>query len=125
MEVDSRIYDHYMELLTSSVPKSLGEFILSEALLFSSTGAGATLGLTGQRPPSLAYVTHFWRLDQDNGLPNAVDLDDYQTITLLESRTMIESGTTGLRTWLASFILAQYLILNPGANVPSETRRHC
>ncbi|KAJ7361192.1 hypothetical protein DFH08DRAFT_367655 [Mycena albidolilacea] len=95
MEVDSRIYDHYMELLTSS------------------TGAGATPGLTGQRPPSQAYVTHFWRLDQENGLPNAVDLDDYQTTTLLESRTMIESGTTGLRTWLASFILAQYLILNP------------
>ena len=36
---------------------------------------------------------------------------EYSTATLLESR----SGTTGLRTWLASFPLAQYLIQNPGA----------
>jgi len=30
-------------------------------------------------------------------------------ITLLESGTTIENGTTGLRTWSASFVLAQYL----------------
>ncbi|THH12287.1 hypothetical protein EW146_g7761 [Bondarzewia mesenterica] len=34
--------------------------------------------------------------------------------TLLESRMTIESGTTGLRTWRASFVLAKYLILHPG-----------
>jgi len=38
----------------------------------------------------------------------------YEKITLLESRTTIESGTTGLRTWLASFVLAQYLNSHPG-----------
>ncbi|KAF8973487.1 hypothetical protein BDZ97DRAFT_1911974 [Flammula alnicola] len=42
-----------------------------------------------------------------------VDIKDYYTATLLESRTTIESGTTGLRTWLASFVLSQYLILHP------------
>ncbi|KAF7347386.1 Protein-lysine N-methyltransferase EFM3 [Mycena venus] len=92
IEVDSRIYELYLELLNAS------------------TGPG----LIGQAPPSQSYVTHFWSLDsKNNGIPNSVDLDEYQTTTLLESRTMIESGTTGLRTWLASFILAQYLILNP------------
>ncbi|KAJ7216779.1 hypothetical protein B0H12DRAFT_1241806 [Mycena haematopus] len=97
MEIDSRIYELYLELL------------------HSSTGTGAVPGLTGLRPPSQAYITHFWRPDMGDGFPKStcVDLDEYQTTTLLESRTMIESGTTGLRTWLASFILAQYLILNP------------
>lgn len=42
-------------------------------------------------------------------------MHDYSSATLLESRTTIEGGTTGLRTWTASFPLAQYLIQNPGA----------
>jgi hypothetical protein len=41
----------------------------------------------------------------------------YFTATLLESRTTIENGTTGLRTWLASFPLAEYLIQNPGVHL--------
>ncbi|KAJ7606813.1 hypothetical protein FB45DRAFT_1068225 [Roridomyces roridus] len=77
-EVDSRIYDHYLELLNIDGPS-----------------------LTGSNPPSQSYVTHFWKP------PGA---ESYQSTTLLESRTMIEGGTTGLRTWLASLILAQYLI---------------
>lgn len=36
----------------------------------------------------------------------------------MESRTTIERGTTGLRTWLASFVLAHYLTLNPGIYTP-------
>ncbi|KAF7337698.1 Protein-lysine N-methyltransferase EFM3 [Mycena sanguinolenta] len=104
-EVDSRIYDVYLELL------------------HSSTGPEAVPGLTGRRPPSQAYITHFWRQD---GLAKStlVDLDEYQTTTILESRTMIESGTTGLRTWLASLILAQYLILNPGADFSSSVKEY-
>jgi hypothetical protein len=43
-----------------------------------------------------------------------IDISDYQRTTLLESRTTIERGTTGLRTWLASHVLAQYLVHNPG-----------
>ena len=38
---------------------------------------------------------------------------EYHSVTLFESRTTIESGTTGLRTWRASFVLAQFLIQNP------------
>ena len=38
----------------------------------------------------------------------------YASATLLESRTTIEAGTTGLRTWSASLVLAEYLITNPG-----------
>ncbi|KAJ7940485.1 hypothetical protein B0H13DRAFT_14257 [Mycena leptocephala] len=97
VEVDSRIYELYLELLPSSAPNPLGP--------------GAVVGLT---PPTESYITHFWRpSDKSTMLPNSVDLGEYQTTTLFESRKMIESGTTGLRTWLASLILAQYLILNP------------
>lgn len=35
-------------------------------------------------------------------------------MTFLESRTTVESGTTALRTWLASQVLAQYLTMHPG-----------
>ena len=38
---------------------------------------------------------------------------EHHSVTLFESRTTIESGTTGLRTWRASFVLAQFLIQNP------------
>src|SRR5258705_13973810 len=70
---------------------------------------------SGIMAPSPSYVTYFW-------LPNGrfdpkteeAKLHDYFTATLLESRTTLQSGTTGLRTWLASFPLAQYLIQNPG-----------
>ncbi|KAJ7665208.1 hypothetical protein DFH06DRAFT_309176 [Mycena polygramma] len=95
MEIDSRIYEIYLELLNSSAP------------------LGAVPGLIGQRPPSQSYITHFWRSGKNDVLPSSVNLDEYQTTTLLESRTMIESGTTGLRTWIASLILAQHLNANP------------
>ncbi|KAJ7757469.1 hypothetical protein B0H16DRAFT_665219 [Mycena metata] len=94
-EVDSRIYELYsQELLTSSSTPSLRP---------------GNAELTAQSPPAESYITHFWR----PGGSTSVDIGEWQTTTLLESRTLIESGTTGLRTWLASLILAQYLILNP------------
>lgn len=34
--------------------------------------------------------------------------------TLLESHTLIEAGTTGLRTWNASFKFADWLVSNSG-----------
>ncbi|KAF8203787.1 hypothetical protein BJ912DRAFT_212677 [Pholiota molesta] len=70
-------------------------------------------------PPAPSYITHFWCMpEHTSGLlassrMDAVDTAHHHTATLLESRTVIESGTTGLRTWLASFVLAQYLILHP------------
>lgn len=66
-------------------------------------------------PPSQSYITHFW--DFRTSLPSSLNSSSstgMHSATLLESRTTIESGTTGLRTWMASFALAQYLILRPG-----------
>lgn len=71
-------------------------------------------------PPAQSYVTHFWYMPEHtselfaSSKADTVDTVHQHTATLLESRTVIESGTTGLRTWLASFVLAQYLILHPG-----------
>ena len=62
------------------------------------------------KPPSQSYITHYWNYQPTN----SDNVSSYLTATLLESRTTIESGTTGLRTWLASFVLSQYLILHPG-----------
>jgi hypothetical protein len=69
---------------------------------------------SGVMPPSPSYVTYFWLPDESASLNVKKEAHDHFTATLLESRTMIESGTTGLRTWLASFHLARYLIQNPG-----------
>ena len=44
----------------------------------------------------------------------------YASATLLESRTTIEAGTTGLRTWSASLVLGQYLLAHPGSFHPGH-----
>ncbi|CAK5280722.1 unnamed protein product [Mycena citricolor] len=79
LEIDSRIYSHYLGLLNASDLVS--------------------------GPPAESYITYIWQPPGDE--------DSYETTTLRESRTLIESGTTGLRTWLASFVLAQYLVAHP------------
>ncbi|EKM61411.1 uncharacterized protein PHACADRAFT_168858 [Phanerochaete carnosa HHB-10118-sp] len=56
-------------------------------------------------PPLPSYFTYFWR---QGGGP------DFESATLLESRTTIESGTTGLKTWGASLVLAQFLTVYSG-----------
>jgi hypothetical protein len=60
-------------------------------------------------PPSPSYVTHYWK-------PFSGDLEvrQIQRTTLLESRTLIEQGTTGMRTWPASLFLARFLVSEPG-----------
>jgi hypothetical protein len=52
---------------------------------------------------------------------DAIPATEYHSVTLFESRTTIESGTTGLRTWRASFVLAQFLIQNPSTTVTCAT----
>ncbi|KAK0465492.1 uncharacterized protein EV420DRAFT_1760162 [Desarmillaria tabescens] len=82
--------------------------ILTET--FTST---SLRGISVPLPPSPSYVTYYWRLDAplpSNKTP--ASLECFRT-TLLESGSMIESGTTGLRTWLASLHLADYIISNP------------
>lgn len=54
--------------------------------------------LRGPPPPS--YITYFY------------SSNPRKSITLMESRTTIEAGTTGLRTWDASFLLADWLLEN-------------
>lgn len=58
-------------------------------------------------PPAPSYVT-YWA----NG----------RRITLLESRMLTEAGTTGLRTWHASFVLADWLLANPGTVAQDRAR---
>ena len=69
------------------------------------------------QPPVDSYVTYFWRplpYQPPKSSLSAVDFSEYRTATLLESRRLIESGTTGLRTWGASLVLAHYLSENSG-----------
>jgi hypothetical protein len=63
-------------------------------------------------PPPPSFVTHYWRPAPQSGPPGAIPSTENHSVTLFESRTTIESGTTGLRTWRASFVLAQFLIQN-------------
>lgn len=65
---------------------------------------------SSETPPD-SFITHYCRLPDT--YVNPIEEDCYETITLLESRTTIEAGTTGLRTWRASLVLAQYLIQHP------------
>ncbi|KII93969.1 hypothetical protein PLICRDRAFT_49966 [Plicaturopsis crispa FD-325 SS-3] len=87
VEIDSRIYDHYVSLLPS----------LS----------------AGGLPPPPCYATHFWKIRDTPDAHGAVNLSNWNTTTLLESRTTIENGTTGLRTWGAGLVLSHYIISHP------------
>ncbi|KAI0049273.1 hypothetical protein FA95DRAFT_1538540 [Auriscalpium vulgare] len=89
-EVDERLYERQISLL--SVTRR-------------------TQDLAGSSPPPPSYVTHFWE-NRSQGAP-LEGLAEYGSVTLFESQTTIESGTTGLRTWRASFVLAQFLIDHP------------
>ncbi|KAF5392400.1 hypothetical protein D9757_002298 [Collybiopsis confluens] len=107
-EIDSRILDHYLSIFPSPAPvpgTSLGLATLRDQLC----DRGLPLGET----PSKSFVTHFWEPCLSNENSDMVELDNYQSFTLEESRTMIESGTTGLRTWFTSNVLAGHLIRNP------------
>ncbi|KAK0505763.1 hypothetical protein EDD18DRAFT_5009 [Armillaria luteobubalina] len=70
-------------------------------------------GISVPAPPSPSYITYYWRLDVPaHGNKTSAPIEYFRT-TLLESGTMIESGTTGFRTWLASLHLANYIISHP------------
>ncbi|KAG1757061.1 hypothetical protein EDB19DRAFT_1655580 [Suillus lakei] len=82
-EIDTRIYGRYLSLISGLIDPS--------------------------SPPPDSYMTYYWKPSSPLGSANR---NGHESITLLESRTTIESGTTGLRTWSASFVLASYLIAN-------------
>ena len=68
--------------------------------------------MIGAKPPSETYVTYLWK-SPDVQSPSICP--GIASVTLLESRTLIERGTTGLTTWTASISLAEFLIKHPGA----------
>ena len=87
IEIDTRVYENLMELI-QSVPSSQL--------------------LTGDlAPPSPSYLTYYLQLCPET--PNMI-----HRVTLLESRTTIEQGTTGLKTWPAAHALAEWLGKHPG-----------
>ncbi|PPQ79867.1 hypothetical protein CVT25_002923 [Psilocybe cyanescens] len=109
-EIDAQIYTHYVSLMPPSGPATGSSNPSTRSQICGR-------GLPGRATPAQSYITHFWdprNLSLDPAIRNnTVDVTHYQTTTLLESRTMIENGTTGLRTWMASFVLSQYIILHP------------
>ncbi|KAL5495056.1 hypothetical protein ACEPAI_518 [Sanghuangporus weigelae] len=89
-EVQEEIYSRYLALLDHSPTE--------------------VISVVQAPPPS--YVTYIWR-DTPTGSAGAkpeLSIEKCRKCTLFEARTIIESGTTGLRTWIASFVLADYLI---------------
>ncbi|KAF8625666.1 hypothetical protein AX15_005245 [Amanita polypyramis BW_CC] len=89
-EIDPRFYDHYLSIQEAG----------NNSVTLINT------------PPSQSYITYY-RTQPYKNLSDQIDMNSLTRITLFESRTTIESGTTGLRTWKASFILADYLFNNP------------
>ncbi|KAI0308108.1 hypothetical protein B0F90DRAFT_1680221 [Multifurca ochricompacta] len=92
-EIDQRVYDQLISLVAMSKP--VAHDVVS--------------------PPTPSFVTYYWNLTVRSGSLASTDaiFPEYHSVTLFESRTTIENGTTGLRTWRASLILAQFLIRNP------------
>ncbi|KAF9513011.1 hypothetical protein BS47DRAFT_1010622 [Hydnum rufescens UP504] len=88
-EVDDRIYQRYISLLKAST--AVPDQYLSS-------------------PPTPSYITYFWPPLASHGEHLALGP---RKITLLESRTTIEAGTTGLRTWRASLMLSEWLTIHP------------
>ncbi|THH33146.1 hypothetical protein EUX98_g1047 [Antrodiella citrinella] len=84
----------YTELIRKDV--ELDSRIYEHYVSFVST-ASSSEGF-GAKPPSPSYITYFWL----NG-------SQYEHSTLMESRKLIEEGTTGFTTWPASMVLADYL----------------
>ncbi|KAI9057779.1 hypothetical protein FKP32DRAFT_1583224 [Trametes sanguinea] len=95
-EVDERIYTHHVGLI-----QDLSSYVLYWQYRQS----------LGTSVPSPSYVTYLWASVNP---PVEPVYPGYASATLLESRTTIESGTTGLRTWSASLLLAQHLLAHPG-----------
>ncbi|TFK26675.1 hypothetical protein FA15DRAFT_637058 [Coprinopsis marcescibilis] len=92
-ELSPDIYERYLSLITSR-----------------PSGVKPSLSV-GEGPPEKSFITYFWKPPVNS--PNRGVNEPYLKATLLESRAMIEMGTTGLNTWTASFVLAQYFVDHP------------
>lgn len=103
-EIDECIYAHYLSLRTG------GRYALCLMVDRDQSLIYFIVFNSSETPPN-SLITHYWKFPGTHVYP--IEEDCYETITLLESRTTIEAGTTGLRTWQASLVLAQYLIHHP------------
>ncbi|KAH7334490.1 putative methyltransferase-domain-containing protein [Rhizoctonia solani] len=74
-----------------------------------------------QGPPEASYLTYLLGRPESCTIstsiwcrPPGIDnfSQDYRPLTILESRTTIERGTTGLRTWRASLDLSEWILQN-------------
>ncbi|KAI0828913.1 hypothetical protein BC628DRAFT_1361283, partial [Trametes gibbosa] len=83
-EIDECIYTHHIDLIQELSARS-----------------------SGTTPPSASYLTYLWPTERPPAHPV---YPGYASATLLESRSTVEGGTTGLRTWSASLVLAQYIL---------------
>lgn len=99
IEIDSAIYERYLSLISFVCPSSSSPQLQQH---FSRRPAACHVVVHAPEP---SYVTYFW--------PSGSGLPENERVTVLESRTTIQDGTTGLRTWPASFVLADYLLFNP------------
>lgn len=122
VEIDSRLYENLIYLMTSSSCVSLCCALPTAYIVIPRSNISRT-----PQPPRPSYVTYY--LPQPNDAGTSLQL---KTATLLESRTMIEQGTvscvlsnliiictysttqTGLKTWPAAMALAEYLLKLPG-----------
>ncbi|KAF8326370.1 uncharacterized protein EI90DRAFT_1946266 [Cantharellus anzutake] len=87
-EADERIYERHISLLSQGAPSPFDYM---------------------NGPPAPSYITRFWNAPSSESNVRT----SRRSIALLESRTTIEDGTTGMRTWRASLILAEWLIRRP------------
>ena len=97
----SRLTLAFMSIIPLSYPQRRCEF---DPLCHKSTPKFPHRSSTiHAQPPSPSYLAYFWK-----------NRSLYERSTLMESRKMIEDGTTGLTTWPASMALASYLALHAG-----------
>ncbi|KAI0068060.1 hypothetical protein BV25DRAFT_1875200 [Artomyces pyxidatus] len=107
--------EHLEGMLGEEASDELDERIYERKISLVSTSCPVPLSQNSMAPPPPSFVTHIWRPQgyPASGSSETVDPQSHSSVTLFESRTTIESGTTGLRTWRASFALANYLIGHP------------
>ena len=90
-------------------------YVIFERVSHSLSGLREPLSL--HLPPPPAYTTRIWMDTTNPNHPDSLKIGEslnYNFITVLDAQTTIESGTTGLRTWPASLLLAEVLISHPG-----------
>ena len=73
--------------------------------------------------PSPSYITYMWVEECNRNQSSKQTYGDVEmsflpnslhTLTLHESRMLIENGATGFHTWSASFELVNNLLISPG-----------